>query len=266
IAVAGAGAAVIAATAFAFDRGLLLPGVAALLGLVLAAAAGGWAVHGADIKERARLRRAFGSYLDPRIIDAMVEREQEPGFGGEQREVSVLFSDLAGFTATAEALPPAEVAALLNDYFDGLAAAVVAEGGLVANLIGDGMFALFGAPLPQPDHAARAVAAARRIDAFARDFEARHAARGVRLGATRIGVHTGVAMVGNLGTRARLQYGAIGDAVNLAQRLEGLNRETGTRIAVSAATARAAGGAFRPLGAFAVKGRLGEVEALTPEP
>ena len=245
--------------------GLILPAVPAALAWVGAAAGAVWALHGIGVRERLRLRRSFEHYLDPRIVEDMLAAGSVPSFGGERREVSVMFTDIAGFTTLTETLPAEAVAALLRDYFDGVCAAVLACGGLLSVFHGDGLQVLFGAPRRQEDHADRAVDAAIGIDAFACRFSAEQRSRGVPFGATRIGVHTGVALVGNVGTRARLNYGAVGDMVNTASRLEGLNKWVGTRIAVSGETARrCARHRFRPVGEFVLRGRRDALAVATP--
>ena len=245
--------------------GLILPVVPAALAWLGGAAGAVWALHGIGIRERLRLRRSFEHYLDPRIIDDMLAAGVSPSFGGERREVSVMFTDIAGFTTLAETLPAEAVAALLRDYFDGVCAAVLNCGGLLSVFHGDGLQVLFGAPRRQEDHADRAVDAALGIDAFARRFSAEQRRRGVPFGETRIGVHTGVALVGNVGTRARLNYGAVGDMVNTASRLEGLNKWVGTRIAVSGETVRrCARHRFRPVGEFVLRGRRDALAVATP--
>ncbi len=245
--------------------GLVLPGVPAAFAWLGSAAAAVWVLHGVGLRERVRLKRTFEHYLDPRIIDDMLASGSLPSLGGERREVSVVFTDVASFTALAEELPAEEVAMLMGDYFDGVCAAVLACGGLVSVFEGDGLQLLFGAPRHQDDHPDRAVEAALRIDAFARRFSAKQHDRGVAFGSTRIGVHTGIALVGNVGTRARLNYGAVGDVVNTASRLENLNKRIGTRIAVSGETARRCSRhRFRPVGEFVLKGRSDVLAVATP--
>lgn len=262
-----AGLGLIAWTGYAVfgAAGLILPAVPAALAWLGAAAGAVWALHGIGIRERLRLRRSFEHYLDPRIIDDMLAAGVSPSFGGERREVSVMFTDIAGFTTLAETLPAEAVAALLRDYFDGVCAAVLNCGGLLSVFHGDGLQVLFGAPRRQEDHADRAVDAALGIDAFARRFSAEQRRRSVPFGETRIGVHTGTALVGNVGTRARLNYGAVGDMVNTASRLEGLNKWVGTRIAVSGETVRCCSRhRFRPVGEFVLRGRRDVLAVATP--
>jgi len=265
-AVVTAGIALIAGATYAgFGMGLILPGVPAALAWAGAAAGAVWMSHGIGIRERLRLRRSFEHYLDPRIIEDMLAAENLPSFGGERREVTVMFTDIAGFTTLAETLPAEQVAVLLHDYFDGVCGAILACGGLLSVFHGDGLQVLFGAPRPQDDHADCAVDAALRIDAFACRFSAEQRRRGVMFGLTRIGVHTGVALVGNVGTPARLNYGAVGDMVNTASRLEGLNKFVGTRIAISGETARRSQRhRFRPIGEFVLQGRRDAIAVAAP--
>jgi len=255
-----------AATAWGFgSAGLLLPGVPVSLAWVLSAASCNFVMHSIGSRERTKLRRSFESYLDPRIISQMMQGDTLPSFGGEHREITAIFSDIAGFTTTAESLDAATVAALLGEYFGVLTDAVVENGGLVNDFIGDGLVVLFGAPMHQSDHADRAVACALAMDDAGQRFSAELAARGIEWGHTRIGVHTGMALVGNIGTRGKLKYGALGDSLNTASRVEGLNKYIGSHVAVSGETvARCRRQAFRPVGDIIVKGRKNAVPILVP--
>jgi CHAT domain-containing protein/CHASE2 domain-containing sensor protein/tetratricopeptide (TPR) repeat protein len=258
-------AAVAGAASLAFTHGILLPAVPAGLALLLAVAAGVWLLHGLGSAERRRLRASFAHYLDERIIRDLAESDTPPSFHGERRRITVLFTDLENFTHLAETREPAELAALLNRYFGGIARAITEGGGLLTQFTGDGVVALFGAPQSDPHHAARAVEAALAIDAFAEAFSAARRAESIPWGGTRIGIATGPALVGHLGTEARLHYGAVGGVLVTAARLEALNRTLGTRIAVAGDTARDAGIAnFQPLGRHAVKGRAEMVDVFTP--
>ena len=254
------------ATAWGFGgAGILLPGVPVALAWGLSAAACNFVMHSVGSRERSKLRRSFESYLDPRIINQMMQGDTLPSFGGEHREITAIFTDIAGFTTTAEALDAATVAALLGEYFGVLTDAVVENGGLVNDFIGDGLVVLFGAPMHQSDHADRAVAAALAMDEAGQRFSAELAARGIEWGHTRIGVHTGVALVGNIGTRGKLKYGALGDSLNTASRVEGLNKYIGSHVAVSGETvAKCRRQAFRPVGDIIVKGRKNAVPILVP--
>ena len=260
------GLAIITGAAYAaFGLGLLLPGVPAVLAWGGGAASVIWVLHGFILRDRLRLRRTFEHYLDPRIIKTLVDADVLPSFGGDHRDISVLFTDISDFTALAETMPAAQVAALLHDYFDGVCAAVLACGGLVKEFAGDGVMALFGAPQMQVDHADRAVDAAVRINEFACHFSGEQRARSVDFGTTRIGVHSGLALVGHIGPRSRLNYGAVGDVVNTTSRIEDLNKRVGTRIAVSEETARrCVRHRFRPVGEFVLRGRRARLSIATP--
>ncbi|WP_108662630.1 adenylate/guanylate cyclase domain-containing protein [Acuticoccus kandeliae] len=217
-----------------------------------------------DRRERLRMRAMFGRYVNPRVVDRLVDSGTDPALGGERREITHLFTDLEGFTALAEGLEPEVTAAVLNTYLDGIITRILAKEGTVDKLVGDAVVAFFGAPDAQSDHASRAVDAAREIAAFTEAMRGEWAAKGVRLGATRVGVHTGVAVVGNFGGRHFFDYTAIGDSVNVAARLEGANRTIGTRVLVSAATRAEAAGDYRRVGRIRVKGRRETVEVFEP--
>jgi len=228
------------------------------------------------LRERDRIRRTFERHVSKHVADEILRHPEAVARAGERRVVSVLFADLGGFSALAERSDPEAVVARLNEYFAAVCEAVLAEEGTVNELLGDGMLAFWGAPLAQPDHAARACRAALACrERLARLTEGWQAAG---LGALRfrIGVHTGPVVVGEMGTPERSKYGVIGDAVNLASRLEGANRFYGTQLLVSGETRSAAGDgfAFREVDRVRVAGRdtpvslfepLGAAGAVAPE-
>lgn len=249
----------------AFGAALLLPGIPAAMAWVASAGLTNRILHAASNRDRARLRRSFEHYLPPVVIDDMIASDSLPKLGGERREISVLFTDIANFTTLSETMEPETVAALLNEYFAGACQAIFANGGLVYEFIGDAILAFFGAPHDQPDHPDRAVSAALALDAFAIRFSTEQRARGIDFGLTRIGVHTGVALVGNVGTPNRLKYTALGDMLNTGSRLEGLNKAIGTRICASGETAhRSRQHNFRLIGDFIVKGRHSPIPVFEP--
>jgi adenylate cyclase len=175
---------------------------------------------------------------------------------GERRVMTYLFTDIADFTALSEALETHELARTLGAYLDGVTEIVLKHDATVSKFEGDAIFVFFNAPVDQPDHAARAVHCALEIDRFAEAFRRQQREKDVDFGKTRIGVNTGPAVVGNFGSSKRFAYSASGDAVNTASRLEGVNKQFGTRICVSEATrALCHGIAFRPLGSVVVKGK-----------
>jgi class 3 adenylate cyclase len=211
----------------------------------------------AGLRERDRIRRSFERHVSPAVAAAIL---RDPGLAptaGERREVTFLFVDVGGFSSLAESATPERVVALLNEYFDAVCAIVFETGGTVNELRGDGILAFWGAPVELPDHAARACEAALRCrDRLAR-LDAEWVARGLSPRRFRIGLHTGEVVVGEIGTRERAKYGAVGDAVNLASRLEAANKTYGTSILVSEATRVRAGDAFatRELDRVRVAGR-----------
>jgi adenylate cyclase len=217
--------------------------------------------------DRAFVRNAFSRYTSPKLLAQLTPESLK--LGGTRREMSFIFTDIAGFTTLSEQLGPARVAQLLNPYFDELCNIIIAEGGMVNEFIGDAVLAFFGAPIEQADHAARAVRAARALDAAAERFRKAQNAAGVGIGITRIGVHTGSALVGNFGAFQRMKYAALGDVVNTASRIEGLNKHFATRACGSRALFDLAGDqGYRPIGDVVVKGRieaLGIVELLDVE-
>jgi adenylate cyclase len=248
-----------------FGSGFLLPGPPAGLAWVAAAGLTNWVSHAATHREREQLRQIFEHYLDPGLVRQMIRTDAMPQLGGERREISALFTDLADFVKLSETMDPVALGELVNDYFKGVCGAIDAQGGMVTTFSGDGVLALFGAPLDQPDHADHAVAAALAIDAFAREFFALQHDRGIPFGVTRIGVHCGPAMVGNIGSHSRLRYSAVGDVVNTGSRLEGLNKLIGTRVCVSGDVVRKARlHAFRAIGSFVVRGRQEAIEVFEP--
>ncbi|HTW50282.1 MAG TPA: adenylate/guanylate cyclase domain-containing protein [Stellaceae bacterium] len=257
--------AIIAATYFAFGAALYLPGVPLVIAWVGSTGLTNRVLYAASNRERARLRRSFEHYLAPEVISDMLASRSLPKVGGERREISVVFTDIENFTAMSERMDPEELSILLNEYFAGACDAIFQHGGLVYEFIGDAILAFFGAPHDQPDHADRAINAALALDAFAYPFCLAQREKGISFGVTRIGVHTGVALVGNIGAPSRLKYTALGDTLNIGSRLEGLNKTIGTRICVSGHTVRQSRRhSFRPIGDFVVKGRQGSISVFDP--
>jgi adenylate cyclase len=220
------------------------------------------------VTDRARrlLRGSFALYLAPAVIDRMVESERLPELGGEIKTVTVLFSDLEGFTSLSERLSPAGLVELMNNYLTAMSDIIEAEGGFVDRYIGDAIDAVFGAPVEDDEHAFHGVRAALacndRLDELNRDATM---FAGNRLRA-RIGVNTGEALVGNIGSRKRFNYTVMGDTVNLAARLEGANKIYGTSLLVSGAV-RAAIGAridWREVDLVRVMGRDAAVAIFEP--
>lgn len=237
---------------------------------VIALALAGVGKFGRTERERKRLNAMFGRYVSGRVMQALLESPDMPALGGARREITVLFSDIRGFTTLSELLAPEEVVELLNEYFQRVCAALLAEEATIDKFIGDAVMAEFGAPLAQPDHADRALRAAIALQRNAQEFagwvRGRFPDRQLPDFAVGIGLHTGAAVVGNIGSQWRMEYTAVGDTVNTASRLEGMTKTVGCPILVSRATYEAAQqrgdknfGAWHHL---SVKGRSQEVEVV----
>ena len=217
--------------------------------------------------ERRRVRTAFGHYLAPAVVQQLMDDPDTLRLGGERRETTFLFTDLAGFTSLAESLDPQVLIRLLNEYLDGTCRIVLHHGGTIDKIVGDALHVMFNAPSDQPDHAERAIRCALALDAFCHPYAAEQRALGVALGDTRIGVNTGETVVGNFGGATRFDYTAHGDAINTAARLESVNKHFDTRICVSETTLeRCSYPHHRPIGRLVLKGKsggLGAYELLT---
>ncbi|HEY5998417.1 MAG TPA: adenylate/guanylate cyclase domain-containing protein, partial [bacterium] len=251
--------AVAAALAAAYRAGWLLElftAASAALAALVGAAVWRYQTEG---KQRRFIAGAFSRYVSPKVVAQILEHPESLALGGERRDVTLFFSDLQGFTSISETMGPAELVGFLNEYTTLMADVITGPGldGTIDKYIGDSVMAFWGAPLPQPDHARRAVLAALACQERLRPFCDALVARGGPRLVTRIGLNSGVCVVGNMGSRDRFDYTAIGDTVNQASRLEGTNKVYGTLIIASDATWDAAAGvAFgRMLDRVRVKGK-----------
>lgn len=210
-------------------------------------------------KKGRQLKKAFSNYVSPDLVREIEKNPDKLVLGGEQRELSILFSDIRGFTTVSESLTPPELVKLLNEYLSPMTKIVLEEKGTLDKFIGDAVMALFNAPLDLPDHATRACTAAVRMLAELKKLNESFAARGMHTIDIGIGINTGYAVVGNMGADIRFDYTAIGDAVNLASRLEGQNKMYGSHILVSESTrSQVPDGmfCFREVDRIKVKGKL----------
>jgi adenylate cyclase len=215
------------------------------------------------VRDRERIKRAFSLYLSPAMTKQIAEDPTKLDLGGEEIVATAMFTDIKGFTTVAEAMGAKETAAMLNRYFSEATRHVFDTGGTLVKYIGDAVFAIWGAPLKMDDHAARACEAALAMSRMQAGGDGTEGPdHPVRKLVTRIGVHSGPMLVGNLGSAQRFDYTAIGDAVNLAARLEGLNKMFGTRAMISGDALAQSGGRFavRRLGRIRVVGRAEPVE------
>jgi class 3 adenylate cyclase len=214
---------------------------------------------------QSRVIQLFGKYVAPEVARGVIDANGEAR--AEQLEVTVLFTDLRNFTALSEKLTPGAVLEVLNAHYQAIIPAVHAHGGTVNKFIGDALMATFGAPLRQGDHAERAVRAAIQMLETMEALNARLRERGLPELEMGIGVATGPVVVGTLGATQRVEYAVIGDTVNTASRLEGLNKELGTLLLLSPGTRDALGGVLptRGLGEVPVKGKARPVPVFTIE-
>lgn len=261
---------VLASTAAAyllFRRDVLFPVAHLHLGLVVVLVCLALLRLTREERERARIGALFGRYVSNQVVEALIASPELPELGGQARSVTVLFSDIRNFTTISEKLSAKEVVEMLNTYFERACTVLLAEGATIDKFIGDAVMAEFGAPLPQEDHALRALRAAVALHGVATEFrswmETRFAGRALPEFDIGIGLHSGEAVVGNIGSSMRMEYTAIGDTVNLASRLEGKTKETGSPILASIDTVREAGPSVRigTCHTLTVKGRSQPVEA-----
>jgi adenylate cyclase len=253
----GGSAALAAAACAAFRRGVVVDMVAPQLSLWLgfaAASAYNYAVEG---RQKRYIQRAFSRYLSPEIVAQIAENPEMLALGGERRDVTVYFSDIEGFTTISEKLEPERLTKLMNRYLGEMTDTILASGGTLDKYIGDAIMAFWGAPVPSADHAVvgcrTALANQRRLLDLAAEF-ARLGYPPVR---ARIGLNSGPAIIGNMGSARRFSYTALGDTVNLSSRLEGANKAYGSYILISEATRAGAGAAVetRELDFVMVKGK-----------
>ena len=221
----------------------------------------------ARTRQRARQTRAmFGQYVPPEVVARLIAQPELLRLGGEMREVTLMFTDLANFTTLSEQQSAEQTVEVLTAYFNAMTPLVHSTGGTVDKFIGDAVMAFWGAPLDDDRHAENAVRAAIAMQQAMVRLSADLQARGLPAIHMRIGLHSGCVVVGNVGSDSRFSYTAIGDVVNLAARLEGANKAFGTRILLSAATAAQLPVelALRPLDDVIVKGKSEPIRVYTP--
>jgi adenylate cyclase len=212
-----------------------------------------------------RLRQRFEQHLAPAIVARILARPDDLRLEGESREVTALFTDIEGFTSMTERSQPRELIALLDAYYQLLADIVVAHGGMVDKIVGDAIHALFNAPLDLPNHPQRAVECAVALSDASEAFRERPQSRALGLGRTRIGLETGIVIIGDVGGKRKLDYTAHGMAINTAARLEAANKELGTSICIGPiAAGRLPPGLVRSVGKLMVRGRSDELEVFEP--
>lgn len=214
----------------------------------------------AALADSARSLGAFRKFVPADVVQELLSQGRTLEPGGETTELTVMFTDVEGFTGIAASVPPQRLVPQLTEYFNAAAEVVVRHGGTIDKYIGDGMMVLWGAPRPLPDAAHRATLAALELQRVLAGLNAQWEARGLPRLVTRVGLHTGPAVAGVLGSSERLSFTAYGDTVNLASRIEAMNKEFGTRILLSEATAAALAGRLplRSCGTVELRGRVGQ--------
>ncbi len=230
--------------------------LASLVGLTAIIA--GLATEG---REKAKLRAVFSQYVSGPVVDRILADPARAKLGGERKELTVLFSDIRGFSLFSEGMPPEQLAAFLGEYLTPTTELVLASGGTLVKYIGDAVLAIWGAPIDVPDHAARACEVALKMQEALVSMNKVWAKAGKPAVAIGVGINTGAMAVGNMGSAARFDYTVLGDQVNLGARLEALTKEYGISILVGETTVANAGDGFvfREIDLVRVKGRAGAV-------
>ena len=241
----------------AWQAGFVLPVAGASAGVVIALLGGAVINFVLEGRQKMFIKGAFKHYLSAEVIEQIMRDPGSLKLGGERRELTIFFSDLQGFSTISERLGPEDLTKLLNDYLSDMTDIILEEGGTLDKYEGDAIIAFWNAPLHQPDHATRAVRAAVRCQRKLADRRAEFEQRTGAVLKMRIGLNTGPVVVGNMGSSNRFDYTVLGDAANLASRLEGANKALGTYLMIAEATWSQTAGAFpgRELGCLRVVGR-----------
>jgi adenylate cyclase len=257
------------ATQLVFNAGTVLPVVYPLFALILSALGALAVNYVLNSMERQRVHDTFSRFVPAAVVnDVLARTDQDLRLGGVRRDGTVLFCDLRGFTSFSEALPPDSVIEVLNHYLEEMSDAIMDHGGTLVAYMGDGIMAVFGAPLEQPNHADRALASARemldlRLPRFNKWLEEAGMGRGFAIG---IGLNSGPVMSGQVGSKRRIEYTAIGDTTNTAARLEGMTKGSGHQLYVADSTRQALEGEDTDLelvGELEVRGRTHPITVWT---
>ena len=259
-------AAYAGASAVALARwGLFLPLVSPILAGALAGGMQGGREWVVERRRRAFIYDAFSRYLSPSVVKLLIDEPDRLRLGGEERVITYVFTDLAGFTSFTERNSPQVLVDTLNTYLDNMCRIALEHEATIDKIVGDAVVAFFGAPADQEDHAQRAVHLALAYDRFSEIFRAQMKARGLEIGVTRVGIHSGPAIVGNFGGNRFFNYTGHGDMVNTAARMESVNKHLGTRICISGVTAAQCKDViFRPVGTLILVGKTQGLACFEP--
>ena len=252
-----------------FNAGFVLPMMPPLVALLLAFFSAMVVSYRQEGRQRRYLKSAFRHYLSPAVIDTLIAHPESLVLGGERRHISIFFSDVQGFTSISEGLSPEELTSLLNDYLSQMTDILLESGGTIDKYEGDAIIAFWNAPVELPDHGRRAVETMIRCQEKLAQLRPELEQRAGRPFYMRVGINTGDAVVGNMGSSSRFDYTMLGDSVNLAARLEGLNKQFGTYSMCSAASKEEAQEfgtelCFRELARVAVVGKKEAVTVFEP--
>jgi len=218
-------------------------------------------------RREAAIRSRFEQHLAPAVVSRIAENPGLLKLKGEKREITALFTDIENFTAMTHRAGPEQLVAVLDEYIEGMTAIVMKHGGMVDKIVGDSVHAFFNAPLDLENHAQRAVDCAEEMRIWSKAFQARSEPSQIGFGRSRIGIETGMAVVGDIGIRSKLDYTAHGDSINSAARLEALNKVFASTICVGpVAASQCDAGRFRPLGMASLRGLETPVAVWEPWP
>lgn len=254
---------------FAFYKGLILPVLLPVFSLLLSFVAFVFEDYITEGHQKKYIKAAFSQYLSPAVINELIENPSLLKLGGEEREITAYFSDVQGFTSISENLSPVKLTEVLNKYLSAMTDIILSNGGTIDKYEGDAIIAFWNAPAYQKDHANRAIKAAlecqKKLEQMAPELEALSG----KVFRQRIGLNTGPAVVGNMGSVQRFDYTMMGDTVNLASRLEGINKQFATYTMCSEATMKSAlangcTADFRPMGTIAVVGKKTGINVFVP--
>jgi len=242
--------------------GVVYPFVSFLV-IFLAVSIGNYFYEG---REKSFIRMAFGHYVSPRVVSQLIDNPAKLSLKGEQKYLTVLFSDIRGFTTISEQMNSEQLSYFMNEYLTTMSDCIIDHGGTVDKFIGDAIMAIWGAPLDDGDHAVHALQAAMGMMAQLKETRQDYARRGLPVIDIGIGINTGIMSVGNFGSHARFDYTVMGDHVNLASRLEGANKEYGTHVIISEFTRKELGDRFfcRFIDKVRVKGKNKAVNIYEP--
>lgn len=219
----------------------------------------------AERKQREFVQGTFSRYVSPAVVDQLVKDPSSVTISGDRQEATFIFTDIAGFTTTSEQMGAEELSDVLNEYLDGACDIILKYEGTIDKFIGDAIMAIFNAPIRQADHAERAVRCALDLDAYAEAFRKERNARGIPIGVTRIGIHTGQAVIGNFGSQSRMDFTALGDTVNTAARTESVNKYFGTRVCCTDDAVQLCPSLnFRQIGDIVLKGKTSPTALYSP--